>query len=93
MKEKKYRVVEEKYYENGEILELFTKYFVEVQKSFLGYKYWSSIKKPSYDTSEIIKFSSLEAAQKFIEKMKECKKASGWKENVVWSDPEFQKIN
>lgn len=92
-KERKYRILEESFYDKGEIRSDYTRYFVQVQKSLLWYKYWSSIKQPSYDGGETVFFKTLDDAQKFVEKLKENKKFWGWKERVVWGDSEFKKIN
>jgi hypothetical protein len=91
-KDKVYRIVEQNWYERGEIRMDCTRYQVEVQKKFLWRKYWSAIKEPNYDHSSAIQFRTLEEAQKLVEKLKKEEKINGWGEKVVWSDPNFEKI-
>lgn len=91
-KDKIYRIVEQNWYERGEIRTDCTRYQVEVQKKFLWRKYWSTIKEPNYDHNSAIQFRTLEEAQKLIEKLKKEERINGWGEKVVWSDPTFEKI-
>lgn len=91
-KNKVYRIVENNWYERGEIIDRNTLYHVEVQKKFLWMKYWSSIKEPNYDHQITIKFQTIEEAQKLVEKLKKEERINGWDEKVVWSDPNFEKI-
>ena len=56
-KDKVYRIVEQNWYERGEIRMDCTRYQVEVQKKFLWRKYWSTIKEPNYDHNSAIPVS------------------------------------
>ena len=91
-KNKVYRIVENNFYQRGEISKDSTSYHVEVQKKFLWRKYWSSIKEPHYDHSRQIEFMRIEDAEKLIEKLKSAEKINGWNHKVVWLDPNFKKI-
>ena len=91
-KNKAYRIVESKFYERGEIRKDCTMYHVEVQKKFLWYSYWSSIKEPNYDHESTINFKTLEGAQDLIDKLKNGEKINGWGRKVVGGDPTFKKI-
>ena len=66
MKEKVYRIMQEFWYDKGEILQEHTRYYVEVQKSLLGFRYWSSIKEKEYDYYQPIKFKTEQEAHEFI---------------------------
>jgi hypothetical protein len=91
-KDKVYRIVENNFYQRGEICKDHTSYHVEVQKRFLWRKYWTSIKEPSYDHSRKIEFMRIEDAQKLIEKLKSAERINGWSKKVVGGDPTFEKI-
>jgi len=91
-KDKVYRIVENNFYQRGEIKKDSTSYHIEVQKRFLWRKYWSSIKEPHYDHSYRIEFKRIEDAQKLIEKLRSAEIINGWSEKVVGGDPTFEKI-
>ena len=91
-KDKVYRIVENNFYQRGEISKDSTSYHVEVQKKFLWRKYWSSVKEPHYNHSYRIEFKKIEDAQKLIEKLKNTEKINGWSSKVVGGDPNFEKI-
>lgn len=91
-KNKTYRIVENNFYERGEIRKGHTMYHVEVQKKFLWYSYWSSIKEPHYDHENTINFETIEEAQMLIDKLKNGKKINGWGRKVVGGDVNFEKI-
>lgn len=91
-KESKYRIVEKNFYDKGDLRPEYTEYFIEVEKSFLIFRYWSSIKQSNFDRNYTVAFKTLSDAQKFVEKLKQNKKLHGWDKKVVWGDPEFEKI-
>ena len=91
-KEKVYRIVENNYYERGEIKDCHTSYQVEVLKKFLWHKYWSSIKEPNYDHMSTIRFRTIEEAQDLINKLRSSERINGWSTKVVDGDPTFKKI-
>jgi len=92
-KEVKYRVIKNTWFENGEPSQDNNYFEVQRFKKFLWWYRWSTMKKPDYDSSSPIRFKTIEEALEFIQKMKDGKPAYGWRENVVWSDPEFQKLD
>jgi hypothetical protein len=91
-KNKVYRIVESNFYERGEVRKDCTMYHVEVQKKFLWYSYWSSIKEPNYEHESIINFKTLEEAQNLIDKLKKDERINGWGRRVVGGDANFEKI-
>lgn len=91
-KDKVYRIVENNFYQRGEICKDHTSYHIEVQKRFLWGKYWSSIKEPIHDHSRKIEFRRIEDAQKLIEKLRSAERINGWSKKVVGGDPAFEKI-
>jgi hypothetical protein len=91
-KNKVYRIVENNFYERGEIKKGYTRYHVEVQKKFLWYEYWSSIKEPNYDHQSTIEFNTMEEAQELVDKLKNVSRINGWVRKVVSGDPQFEKI-
>jgi len=93
MKEKVYRIMQEFWYDKGEILQEHTRYYVEVQKSLLGFRYWSSIKEKEYDYYQPIKFKTEQEAHEFIERIKRSNKFSGRETKLVWADPQFKNMN
>ena len=93
MKEKVYRIMQEFWYDKGEIMQEHTRYYVEVQKSLLGFRYWSSIKEMQYDSYHAIKFKTEQEAHEFIERIKKLNKFSGRETKLVWADPQFKNMN
>jgi hypothetical protein len=91
-KDKVYRIIENNFYQRGEISKDHTSYHIEVQKRFLWRKYWSSIKEPHYNYSYKIEFKRIEDAQKLIDKLRSAERINGWSERVVGGDPKFEKI-
>jgi hypothetical protein len=89
--ENQYRVIRNSWYERGNIEN--TYYEVQKRKRFLFWNFWKGISEPSYDGYSTIRFKTLEEAKQFIEKIREGKPASGWREEVVWSDSKiFEEI-
>lgn len=91
--ETKYRVIKNTLFDNGEPSSDHTYFEVQKWKKFLWWYRWSTISKPDYDSRSAIQFKTMEEALEFVQKLKEGSPAYGWKEKVVWSDPEFQKID
>jgi hypothetical protein len=90
-KYKKYRIVESKYYNRGESKDS-TYYEVHVLKKFLWIKWWSALTEPSYDCNDVMRFKTAAEAEEILEKHKNGNPINGWKERVVYADPDFQTI-
>jgi hypothetical protein len=91
MSEKVFRIMKSVWYERG--VPGTPSYYVQVKKSFCGFKYWSSIKEPSYESEQtIIRFKSEQEAYEMIERLKNHNKVSGHEVKVVWADPEFKNM-
>lgn len=91
--ETKYRIIKNTWFEKGEPSGDNDYFEVQKWKRFLWWYRWSTMEKPDYESSSPIRFKTMEEALAFIEKLKEGRPAYGWKEKVVWSDPEFKKID
>ena len=90
-KDRKYRIVESTYYNRGMCTDSST-YEVHVLKKFLWFKWWSPLTEPSYDSDNVITFKTLEEAEALLKKHKKGNPINGWKERVVYADPDWQTI-
>lgn len=88
MPEKVFRIMKSVWYERG--VPGTPSYYVQVKKSFCGFKYWSSIKEHGYDSYRTINFKTEEEAHEMIERLKNRNIVNGHEEKVVWADPEFK---
>jgi hypothetical protein len=90
-KDRKYRIVELTYYNRGEAKDS-TYYEVHFLKKFLWIKWWSPLTEPNYDHNSTIRFETLSQAEDLLEKHKNGNPINGWKERIVYADPDFQTI-
>jgi len=90
-KDKKYRIVESKYYNRGEANNS-THYEVRFMKRFLWFKWWSPLTEPAYDCNNTMRFKTIEEAEDVLEKHKNGNPINGWKERIVYADPDFKTI-
>jgi hypothetical protein len=89
---KRYRIIESTYYNRGESKNS-THYEIQVFKKFLWISWWSSLKESYGEADCPITLQTLDEAQRLLERIRNGNPIKGWKEKVVMSDPEFQKIN
>jgi hypothetical protein len=90
-KDRKYRIIESTYYNRGESKNS-THYEVQYLKKFLLFQWWSSLTEPNYDHNSVMTFETMQEAEEIIKKHKSGNPINGWREKVVYADPDFQTI-
>jgi hypothetical protein len=86
---KKYRIIHNKYIDEFyNVIESY--YTVDVEKSFLWFKYWRAIKHKENDslglTSEITKFSTVEEANRFVIELNKNNERQCWTKTIIKED-------